>query len=334
VEIQSPLSFWLLVLLIPVGVLFFFDYIRSRRALKKLGGPWRFDSFSNVFLLKKFFGDLFFYLFLVFTVLALVDLRWGESLVEDDRMGFEVVFAVDVSRSMLARDVRPSRLGRTVEEIKRFVRESRVSRKGSSRFGIVVFKGEAECVLPVTEDEYAVDLILSSLSPALLTTTGTNLERAIRKSLDTFQTAGRYQFILLFSDGESLSGDPAAAAKKAADRGIPVIPVAVGTEEGAEIILNDGTRILDDDNLPVISRLNRRALKEIASLSRSRFYAIDQVPMMGGQLLNILKGLDSEDVQQGLRLVKKRKYRIFLFLGIFSLTLLVLIRSTRWKNTF
>jgi Ca-activated chloride channel family protein len=295
--------------------------------LKAIGGIWRFGSLINVYLVKTFFGNLFFLLFFVLVVLSLADLRWGESLVDDDRSGFEAVLAIDVSRSMLSRDIQPSRLERTVGEIKQFISRSR-----DTRFGVVVFKGEALCILPITEDLYSLEALLDSLSPSLLASPGTNLERAIRRSLDTFRTAGRYRFIMLFTDGEALSGDSIAAAKRAQKRDIPIIAVAVGTEEGASITMENGEVVRDQNDRVVISRLNRKVLQEVASVSRGKSYRIGELPRIERDLLSILKDMPSEEIEPGLRLQKRKRYRLFLTLSLTFLILHILTRALRWKG--
>jgi Ca-activated chloride channel family protein len=328
VEARNPAALWFLLALVPLLVVIVQGYKRSRKSIRQLGGTWRYRSLFNVFLVKTFFGYLFFVLFFLFGVVSLLDIYWGERLAEDDRSGYEVVFAVDVSRSMLARDVMPSRLERAVTEIRRFI-----SQAERMRFGLVAFKGEAFCALPITEDLYSLDVVLSSFSPAMMSSRGSNLEEGIRKALDTFQTAGRYSLVLLFTDGESLTGDAVSAAKLAERKSIPIVPVALGTERGAEIVLENGQRVVDSRNRRVISRLNRHLLEQIADISGARVYSIEEMDRLWRELLSIMKNLEPEEAQQGLKLVKRDYYRLFLSLALLFLTLSLVIRGVRWRDT-
>ncbi len=331
----NPTALWYLLALIPLAAVLIQGYRRSRAAIQMLGGSWRFRSLFNVLLVKTFFGHLFFLLFFVFAILSLLDIHWGTRLVEDNRVDFEIVFAVDVSRSMLARDIKPSRLERTVSEISRFVieHEQTVSGLAHTRYGIVVFKGKAYCALPVTEDLNSLSVILASLSPEMMTSRGSDLEAGLRKALDTLQTVGRYSLVMLFTDGESLTGDPLAAAKQAGRKGVPIIVVALGTEQGAEIVLDDGRRVVDGSNQRVVTRLNRSLLAQIAEITQGRLYSIADMARIQGELVPILKNLEPDSNQRGLKLVKRGYYRLFLSMALVFLTLSIAVRGIRWRGT-
>jgi len=331
---DNPTAFWYLLALIPLLLVLIQGYQRSRSAIQKLGGSWRYRSLFNVLLVKTFFGRLFFLLFFVFAVLSLMDVHWGTRLTEDDRFDFEIVFTVDVSRSMLARDVKPSRLGRTLSEIERFVSEHEQSNSGraNTRYGIVAFKGEAYCVMPVTEDLHSLNVILNSLSPDMMTSRGSDLEAGLRKALETLKTAGRYSLVVLFTDGESLTGGPLSAAKLAAKRGVPIITVALGTEQGAEIVLDDGSRVVDRKSRRVVTRLNKTLLTEIAETSGGGVYSIEDMDRLRSELMSILKNLEPGEKQKGLKLVERSLYRLLLSLALIFLTLSVVVRGIRWRG--
>jgi Ca-activated chloride channel family protein len=331
---ENPAALWYLLALIPLLIVLILGYQRSRSAIQMLGGSWRYRSLLNVLLVKTFFGRLFFLLFFVFAVFSLMDIQWGSRLAEDDRVDFEIVFAVDVSRSMLARDVEPSRLARTLSEIERFVltHERSQSDRANSRYGIVVFKGEAYCVMPVTEDLHSFKVILNSLSPDMMTSKGSDLEAGLRKALETLKTAGRFSLVMLFTDGESLTGKPLYAAKQAAKRDVPIITIALGTEQGSEIVLKDGSRVYDTKSKSVVTRLNRNLLEEIAAISRGRVYLIEDMDRLRSELVSILKNLEPGERQRGLKLARKSLYRLFLSLGLVFLALSVIVRGVRWRG--
>ncbi len=325
---QNPSSLWLLLLLLPLVALMIRAYSRGDASIKRLGGMWRYDALKNVYVVKAFFSSLFFCLFFLFTVLALADIRGGGRLVEDDRRGFDIVIALDVSRSMLARDVSPSRLGKAVD-----IARDTVSRIADARFAVVVVKGEAFSLLPLTEDVASLDLVFSHASPALMTSPGSDLEKAIRQALAAIQESGRYRFVLLLTDGEYLEGNPTAAAKLASSRGIPLITEAIGTEQGANIQAENGDAVRDRDGRPVVTRLNRNVLARIAQISGGKFYSLAEAPKIRVELMSILKNQSTGQVQKGLKIIRQELYRPFALVALIFLVLHLLARVLRWRNT-
>jgi Ca-activated chloride channel family protein len=326
-QIANPSAFWLFGLLAVLGLISVRGYLLGKRDLAKLVGAWRGFRFQNVYLVKTFFSRLFFLLFFVFAVFALADVRWGEKLVADERRGFDVAIAVDVSRSMLATDIEPTRLEAAVFQLRRFIDQPR-----DARFSVVAFKGEAHALLPMTDDVDSVKLVVGSLSPDMLTSGGSNLQKGLEAALDAFVDGGRYRSVLLLSDGESLSGKPAQAAREAARMGIPIFAAAVGTESGSRIVLPDGSAVRDKRGREVISRLDWNTLETVSSLTGGKTCSLSELSGVWEDLLPVLKGMNKEQPAEGLRLVKRERTRLFLLLGIGALLAVLMIRSLRWKD--
>lgn len=300
-------------------------YLRGKADILRVAGRWRSSVFENVHLVKTFFAHLLLALFVVSAVLALADIRWGERLVEDDREGYDIALAVDVSRSMLASDVKPSRLAGALGRLKRFVSES-----ANTRFSVVAFKGEALAVLPMTGDLQALELVLGGLGPDLLTSTGSSIQKGLEEALETFREGGRYRAVVLVSDGESVDGSPRKAAQAAADNAAPVFSIGVGTAEGSRIVLDSGLLVRDEKNQPVTTRLNRGALETVAEISGGRYYGLNDFRRLERDLLPVLKG--AERLAPGLRLERKPRTGLFQLLGLVCLFGLLLIRSFRWRD--
>jgi Ca-activated chloride channel family protein len=326
-QVATPSAFWLfslLTILVPVAVR---SYLLGKRDLKKLVGAWRGFRFLNVYLVKTFFSRLLFLLFFVFAVFALADVRWGEKLVADERKGFDVALAVDVSRSMLAADIEPTRMDAVISRLRRFIGQAK-----DARFSIVAFKGEAHVLLPMTDDTDSVAMVIDNLWPDILTSGSSDLQKGLEAALAAFVDGGRYRSILLLSDGESLSGKPAQAAREAARRGIPIFAAAVGTGEGSRIVLPDGSVVRDKRGREVTSRLHRKTLEAVSSLSGGKVYGLNELDRMWGEMPLILKGMEREQPTEGLRLVKKERTPLFLLLGIAALLAVLTIRSLKWKD--
>jgi Ca-activated chloride channel family protein len=330
-NIQNPVVLWLILLIIPVIYFQIANYQKKRTGFKRLAGDWRFQELSHVFLVKVFFSTLFFALFIICTLLALADIRWGDKLVEENRDGMEIIFAVDVSRSMLASDIYPSRLQTAKTAIKKVVAAITGDQANEARFGLVIFKGEANCVLPLTEDLNAIYMLVDNLNPDLITSTGSNIERAINTALNSFKGEGKFKAIFLYTDGEALSGHALQSAARAGKLDIPIIPICVGTVAGSEIIQN-GKKILDQNEKPVLTRLNRSLLEELARVSGGKSYFINDSLQAVNELDHIWRKLEPGEWEKNLRLVKAEMYQPLLALGLFFLILSLLVKGIKWKN--
>lgn len=326
--VKSPHYLWLLFALIPLGFLWYFSFKRGIRDLLAVAGRWRFQSMKDVYLFKTFFSYLLFLLFYISAVLALADFRWGDDLEKETRRGQEIVFLLDISRSMLATDVNPSRLVRAKAAIR-----SLAGRFEQSRFALVVFKGAGLMLVPLTEDTYALDMFLEHLSPDIMTAPGSDLQQGLETALASFSgEPGRYRAILLFTDGEFHTGNPALAAEKAERAGVPVLVAVLGTEEGVEIRTPGGKIILDEKQKPVISKVKLPPLKKIARQSGGELFQLDDTAEGENRIIAALRNLREGELSLGFRRVKRKHYSTFLLLSVCFLTLGVVMRGMRWKN--
>ena len=326
-RIQNPQYLWLLLILFPVTVLMITGYYQGKSSIRRIAGGWRSRSLQEIYFVKMFFGGLFFEFFVLFGVFSLADVRWGDRLEEDSRSGNEIVLAIDVSRSMLAPDIAPSRLEASSRAMRAFIQE-----RPDTRFAVVLFKGKAVSIFPMTEDLTSLEAMFRNLSPDLLSTGGTNIQEGLRAALAAFNETGRFQAVLLFSDGEALTGNAVEEAKRAAAEGIPILPVAVGSEEGAQILLEDGSVVRDGQGNPVITRLNRVTLERIARLSGGKVYDIRDVGSIWRELPAIWKGMSPEEAREGLRLTYRPVRKYLLLLALLFLVISLLIRALRWRN--
>ena len=185
-SVQHPENLWLFAGLIPIVFLFVGEYLHTRRTLIALGGSWTGESAQSTVLFKWFLSSLFFFAFYCSTVLAISGFQWGEQPVEQDRKDTDIVFAIDVSRSMLANDVEPSRLERAAELVHGLLQDM-----PSSRAALLVFKGKAQLIVPMTEDLVAIENALGYLGPEMTTLPGTNVESALNASLSAFPQGSR-----------------------------------------------------------------------------------------------------------------------------------------------
>ncbi len=258
---DTPFVLAFLFILIPFAIFETLRYLASAAALKRLS--LLKQEHRTRFILSAFL----FALFIASIVTALAGPRWGTRSVMEYTRGVDVVFAFDVSRSMEAADIAPSRLGRAVE-----VARDAAGDMGGARIGAAFGKGTGVFALPLTRDRNAAATFFDSLLIAGSGGHGTNLESLVDAAYRAFLPAfPSKRIIVLFSDGETLSGSLHAAADRARADGISIAAVGLGTEEGGAVpqrfTLNEETGELLPDQLPITSVLRRDILTDAAERS-------------------------------------------------------------------
>lgn len=200
----------------------------------------------------------------VLGMLALCRPQWGFEWEEVKRSGLDMIIAIDVSKSMLAKDMKPNRLERS-----KFAVKDLVKRLNGDRIGLIAFSGSAFLQCPLTIDYNGFLLTLDDLSVGTIPRGGTSISSAIREAMGVFQGPDKqYKVLVIITDGEDLEGDALRMAKEAAAQGIRIYCVGVGTPEGEIIQVGSSggerTYITDRDGTVVKSRLNEDLLKQIA----------------------------------------------------------------------
>lgn len=198
-------------------------------------------------------------------VVALAGPRWGRSAEEQVVRTRNVMLAVDVSRSMLAEDVRPNRLGRAKADL-----IDLIDALAGDRAGVLAFRGKGALICPMTSDHAFLRQAIENLSPESAPPGETDLADAIAKSLAAFEQAqSAHNAIVLISDGEDLAGRAEALAKSAGEAGVPIFTVGIGSARGA--VIPDGSGVVQHEGKPVESRLTEQTLERIAELSGGRY---------------------------------------------------------------
>jgi Ca-activated chloride channel family protein len=277
----NPRLLAFLFTLLPVMLVMFFRYLKLRKGadLFAASAPrGERDALIREYHWRMICSDCFFLLFLGFAVTALAGPRWGVELTADFRRGLDVVLALDVSRSMGVQDCPPvpgakersSRIQRGLMIARSFTLEL-----DGIRLGTAVGKGRGVLTVPLTYDSEAVLNFLDSLGAFTVTGRGTNLESLIDAAAGAFKDSmpGR-RCILLFSDGEILSGSLEAALVRARDRGIVLCAVGLGSDEGGPVPAGPDTGapgpsefLLSEDGSAVISSRQGEFLKNTAERS-------------------------------------------------------------------
>lgn len=324
---EYPAVLWLLTGIPVLGLILLFAGQRSRRTVAGLVGGARRESLFSVLIVKNFVISVLFTVAAASLVLALAEPRWGEVSVEDERRGLDLVFLMDVSNSMIAQDIPPSRLVRTRE-----IARSLADRLGTAYKAVVAFKGAATVVVPITEDPVAFELAIGNLSGALITSAGTDVGRGINAALDAFPDGSpRHQAIVLFSDGDSLSDMEAETLDRLRTSDVPVFAIASGTANGATIPTADGDVLRDAEGRPVIARLDAAALERLVGVSGGRLYRIDE-PGLAQQVSEDLQRLSGGAVDVIFRETSVNRYHLFVLAAVLAVMAITAVQHIRWRN--
>jgi Ca-activated chloride channel family protein len=270
---EEPAYLYLLLLL-PLSILFylFSNYIRKNR-IKKIGDPeligLLMPDVSNY--RPEIKSGLILICISLFSFL-LARPQFGSKLENIKRKGVEIMIAVDISNSMLATDLQPSR----IEKAKRLVARL-VDKLENDKVGMIVFAGDAFTQLPITSDYISAKMFLESINPSLINKQGTAIGAAINLASRSFTPQeGVGKAIIIITDGENHEGGVTNAVKEAVDKGIQVHVLGVGSANGAPIP-HDGTNDFrrDSEGNVIVTRLNEEMCKEIAKEGNGVYVRVD-----------------------------------------------------------
>lgn len=266
--LQYPQYLWLL-LLVPLffGVQVVVNTLRLNR-IRRFGDVALVNALMPSYASAKVWLRLSLYsVAFCFFVLALARPQRGVKLQEHQITGAEVIIALDVSNSMLAQDYSPNRLERAKLAI------AQVSEKlQGDRVGLIVFAGDAYVQIPLTSDYISARMFLNSISTNSVPLQGTAIGSAIDLALRSFsEQSDKSRAIIVITDGENHEDDPVTVAQAAADMGVRVFTIGIGSKEGTFIPLPDGGYITDEDGNNVMTRLDDATLQEIAAVGNGLY---------------------------------------------------------------
>lgn len=262
------------LLFIPLFILIFFWMRRwKQKKLIQLGEKQLVNRLvPEVSSLKPFMKFLMLSLAFILLVIGVMDPQIGTKFEEVKRQGVDIVIALDVSNSMKAEDIRPDRLERSKQAISRLI-----DKLQNDRIGIVVFAGKAYVQLPLTTDFSAAKLFLSTIDTDMIPTQGTAIGAAIQlaaQSMDPKDT--KHKVLIVITDGENHEDDALGEAKKAADQGIIIHTIGMGSTEGAPIPTFNSNRVRtgylkDNSGKTVITKVDESMLQLVATAGNGRF---------------------------------------------------------------
>lgn len=321
-----------LYLLILIPILAFIQLLftaQKKKALKRFGNPELVNHLmpdvSYIRPVVKFYLLLLALTALIFTLAAP---QFGTRLETVQRKGIEIIIALDVSNSMNSNDIEPTRLERAKQAIARLT-----DRLKNDRIGLIVFGGQAYVQLPITSDYPSARMFLNSVNTDIVPVQGTAIGAAINLAMASFSPQeGINRAIIVITDGENHEDDAIGAAQGAAEKGIKVYTVGMGTPKGGPIPTGGaGNFLTDREGNVVITRLNEEMLQQIALNGNGEYIPANNIRSGINALMDQLEGLEKSEMESKVYTEFEDQFQYLAILALFILLVefLILERKNR-----
>ncbi len=294
---ENPEYLYLLILIPVFAFLSLLISKRRKKALNEFGNPELLATLmpntSKVRPVIKFYIMLLALTCIIFT---LARPQFGSKLQTVKRKGIEIMIALDVSNSMNAQDIQPSRLDRAKRAIYQLV-----DKLNNDKVGLIVFAGQAYTQLPITTDYASAKMFISTINTGMIPTQGTAIGKAINRCMTSFSSQEDInRAIIVITDGENHEDDAIAAAKQATEKGIKVYTVGMGLPTGSPIPIPGGGKnefMKDKQGNVVISKLNEQMLAEIATAGGGQFIPANNIRNGINNLVDHLSKIEKSDME-------------------------------------
>ena len=290
---EDPIYLYLLLLIPVLAAIRFLMVYQQKKRLRKFGDPelvrQLMPDVSRFRPLVKFC--------LLLTALALLIVmvarpQFGTKISHEKRTGIETIICMDISNSMLAEDVAPSRLDRA-----KMMVENLVDNFTNDKIGLIVFAGDAFIQLPITSDYVSAKMFLSTIDPSMMATQGTDIAAAISMASHSFtQQEGVGKAIIVITDGEDHEGGALEAAKEAQDMGMRVYVLGVGSPNGAPIPVGNGDYLKDNTGQTVMTGLNEEMCRQVAQAGGGAYIHVENNSRAQEQLDTELDKLSKKEI--------------------------------------
>ena len=332
-ELEEKWYLYLLIVIPMMAMLFLYVQVWKKKRQK---------AFGDLDLLHKLSPDrsnfkpglkfCLLILSLVFLIIGLVNPKIGTKLETVKREGIDVIFAMDVSKSMLAEDVAPSRLEKGKQLISQII-----NNLGNDRIGIIAYSGSAFPVLPITSDYNVGKMFLQTMNPGMISSQGTSIDQAITLATTYIEKKDKTnKLLIIITDGEDHSEEAEEAAEEAKKLGLKIITIGVGTENGGTIPLKVNGEVQslqrDQNNEVVVTKRNEEILKRIAKSSGGGYIDGNSTKNVVEYVKNALDNIQKTEFESTQMADFKSQFQWFLGFSFLLLFVDVLIfeRKTKW----
>ena len=318
---------WLLLLLPIIVLVYFYALAQKKKVAKKIGDAVLVNeltaNYNQKSYPKKF---LLIFISMLLVLLALANLRTKNGSEKIIRNGIDIMIALDVSKSMLAKDVQPNRLERAKQLLGKLI-----DKLSNDRIGIIVFAGKSYLQMPLTGDHTATKMYLSAATPETVPTQGTVIGDALKMSYAAFNTKEKkYKAVILISDGEDHDENAVDIATEMASQGVVINTVGIGSTEGTTIfdeLTNDAKK--DKEGNTVITKLNEQILADIAESGNGTYQLFTNTDEVVNKLFGSLSGMEKRNVEDNSLASYKSWFQILLGLAFLLLVIEILINEVK-----
>lgn len=289
---EDPIYLYLLAL-IPILLLIHFLMLRRQKKLLRKFGDLELvrQLMPNVSRMRPLVKFWLLLGALALLIVVLARPQFGNKISHEKRTGIETIICMDISNSMLAEDVAPSRLDRS-----KMMVENLVDHFTNDKIGLIVFAGDAFVQLPITSDYVSAKMFLSSITPAMIATQGTDIAAAINMASHSFtQEENIGKAIIVITDGEDHEGGAMEAAKEAKEKGMNTYVLGVGSPNGAPIPVGNGDYMKDNTGQTVMSALNEQMCRQLADAGSGAYIHVENNSNAQEQLDNELDKLSKKE---------------------------------------
>ena len=287
--------------------------------------------FSRLDINLKYWKNQLTIIGLLFLIFSAAGPQIGTRVAPIERKGVDLVFAVDVSESMNAQDIKPSRLEKAKFEISQIINQLK-----GDRIGIIVFAGSSHLYLPLTSDYEASQLFLDALDTKMIPNQGTDLSTALKTAMNVFNNEDdKFKVMVLVTDGEDHEGEAIELASTALNNGIITHAVGVGTVKGSLIPINSGSSNnykRNKNGTLITSKLNENTLIELASAGGGIYSRFNNRDSKYKEIMSAIDNMEKRSIETHIYSEYEDRYQFFATISFLFLTA-GLIMPTRKKRT-
>ena len=316
---EDPIYLWLLVLIPVFALVRFITFRNQKKKLRMFGDPRLLkDLMPDVSRFRPMVKFWLLQAALALLIVMLARPQMGTKISQEKRTGIETMIALDISNSMRAEDIVPSRLDRS-----KMMVENLVDHFTNDKIGLIVFAGDAFVQLPITSDYVSAKMFLSSIDPSMMATQGTDIAAAIDMAMNSFtQEEGIGKAIIVITDGENHESGALEAAEAARKKGMRVYVLGVGSAQGAPIpVPGTGDYMKDNTGSTVMSALNEDMCRQLAQAGGGAYIHVENNSAAQQQLDNELDKLSKKETSTTVYSDFDEQFQAF---GILALLLLIL----------
>lgn len=324
---------WGLLALLPLILLLVIAIWKQKKSLKKFGESNLVrNSLVDIAKNKPVVKFIFRSIALIFLILGIANLQLGSKLEKVKRSGIDLMIAIDVSKSMLAEDIKPSRM----ESAKQFVSRL-IDRMQNDRIGLIIFAGNAYLQMPLTIDYASAKMFLKTINTNMVPTQGTAIGEAIRLARESFDASqNKHKALIVISDGEDHEEGTLDLAKEFNEEGGKIYTIGIGSAKGAPIPIYRGSTQVDfkrdQEKNVVLSKLNEVMLQQLAVAADGKYIRLTGSPNELDYLAKELASIEKKDFEERVFTDYDDKFQYFLAIALLFLVIeqLISYRKNKW----